>query len=85
MINSLYADEKTNIGKIEDTKKSIYFHTRTLSTKVKRNKKLEKIKEEVLEAKENAIKCITTNMSEQIKAGLHLPKDLILFSSTKVL
>ena len=53
--------------KIEGTRKPIFFHTLALNTKVRLNKNLEKT-EAVLEAKENAIKSITTNINEQIKA-----------------
>ena len=53
--------------KIEGTRKPIFFHTLALNTKVKLNKNPEKT-EAVLEAKENAIKSITTNINEQIKA-----------------
>lgn len=65
MIDPLYIDENMNIcARIEDTKKLNSFHILTMNTKLKRNKNLEKIREELVKSRENAIKCITANISE---------------------
>ena len=63
MIDPLYIDENMNIcARIEDTKKLNSFHILTMNTKLKRNKNLEKIREELVKSRENAIKCITANI-----------------------
>ena len=42
------------------------YHNMTLNTKVTRSRTLQKIKDELLEARDNAIKCIIGNIEEQV-------------------